>query len=57
VYLSDVAAVLEALDGVDYVATINLLLGGTPRGERVNVASDRMVVAGPLVISLSESEP
>ena len=56
VYLSDVAAVLEALEGVDYVPTINLLLAGTPRGERVNVPPDRMVVAGPLIISLSESE-
>ena len=56
VYLSDVAALLEALEGVDYAPTINLLLGGTPRGERVNVPTDRMVVAGPLLISLSESE-
>ena len=35
VFLSDVAAVLEASPGVDHVATLNLLLDGTPRGERV----------------------
>jgi hypothetical protein len=38
------------------VPTINLLLGGTPRGERVIVPPDRMVVAGPLIISLGGSE-
>jgi hypothetical protein len=56
VYLSDVAAVLEGLDGVDYVPTINLLLNGTPRGERVDVPPDRIVVAGPILISLRDSK-
>jgi Baseplate J-like protein len=56
VYLSDVASVLEALEAVDYVPTINLLLNGTPRGERVKVPRNRIVVAGPLLISLSKSE-
>ena len=56
VYLSDVASVLEALEGIDHVPTINLLLNGTPRGERVKVPRSRIVVAGPLFISLSESE-
>jgi hypothetical protein len=55
-YLSDVAAVLEAIAGVDYVETINLLLDGTPRGERIDVPPDRIVVAGPLRITLKGSE-
>ena len=32
VYLSDVAAVVEAVPGLDHVETLQLLLGGTPRG-------------------------
>ena len=56
VYLSDVAAVLEGMEGVDYVPTINLLLNGTPRGERVIVPPDRIVVAGPLLVSLPDSD-
>jgi hypothetical protein len=56
VYLSDVAALLEAVPGVDYVATINLLLDGTPRGEVIDVPPNRIVVAGPLRITLTGSE-
>lgn len=56
VYLSDVAAVLEHVAGVDYVATLNLLLDGTPRGERIDVPGDRIVVVGPLRITLQGSE-
>ncbi len=56
VYLSDVAAILEAIEGVDFVPTINLLLDGTPRGERVAVPPDRIVVAGPLQVSLTGGE-
>ncbi len=56
VYLSDVAAVLEAIEGVDYVETINLLVGETPQGEKVEVPVNRIVVAGPLQIKLRASE-
>lgn len=52
VYLSDVAAVIEAVPGVDYAGTINLLLDGTPRGEMIEVPPDRIVVAGALRITL-----
>ena len=52
VYLSDVAAVLENVPGVDYVATLHLLLNNTPRGERVDVPPDRIVVAGDLRLTL-----
>lgn len=56
VYLSDVAAVLEAVPGVDYVQTVNLLLDNTPLGEVVPVPPDRIVVAGPLRLTLTGSE-
>lgn len=53
VYLSDVAAALEAIPGVDYVSAINLLLRGSPSGERLEVPPDRIVVAGMLQIMLA----
>jgi hypothetical protein len=56
VYLSDVATVLEALAGVDYVTALDLLLDGTPRGEMIAVPPDRIVVAGPLRVVLAGSE-
>jgi hypothetical protein len=52
VHLSDVAAVVEAVPGVDYVRTLNLLLDNTPQGEVVAVPPDRMVVAGPIRVML-----
>jgi len=55
VFLSDVAALLESLEGMDYVEALMLLAGGTPVGERVPVPTDRIVVAGPLLLSLSGS--
>lgn len=56
VFLSDIAALLEAVPGVDYVETINLLLEDTPRGERIDVPPDRIVVAGAMRVTLAESE-
>jgi phage-related baseplate assembly protein len=56
VFLSDVAAVLEAVPGVDYVSTIDLLVDGTPRGDRAEVPPDRIVVAGDLRLTLTGSE-
>ena len=53
VHLSDIAAVLEGLDGVDYVEELNLLLHGSPQGESVTVPADRIVMAG-LFVSVSE---
>jgi hypothetical protein len=56
VYLSDIAATLESLPGVDYVRTLNLLLDGTPAGERIDVPPDRIVVAGTLRITVAGRE-
>jgi hypothetical protein len=52
VFVSDVASLLESIPGVDYVETLTLLLHGTPVGDRVVVPVDRMVVAGPLLVTL-----
>ena len=52
VYLSDVAATIERVDGVDYVRELALLVGGELQGERAAVRADRIVVAGTLRIKL-----
>jgi hypothetical protein len=56
VFLSDVAAVLERVDGVDYVTELALTLDGVPQGESVSVADDRVVVAGPIKLRLRAAE-
>ncbi|MFN0147229.1 MAG: putative baseplate assembly protein [Dehalococcoidia bacterium] len=56
VFLSDVAAVIERVPGVDYVETLNLLLDGTPRGEFVPIPPDRIVVAGDIRVTLTGTE-
>jgi hypothetical protein len=53
VFVSDVASLLESLDGVDYVETLTLLRDGTPVGDHVAVPVDRIVVAGALLVTLS----
>ena len=52
VYLSDVAAVLADVSGVDYVATLSLLLNGAPQGESVTVPTNQLVAAGPIQLTL-----
>lgn len=49
-YLSDVAAVVESVAGVDHARRIQLQRNGVPRGERIEVPDDRILVAGPLRI-------
>lgn len=53
VYLSDVAAVLERVDGVDFVEHLAISSDGRIGGERVAVAAHRTVVAGDLRLKLS----
>ncbi len=53
VFLSDVAAVLERVDGVDHVESLALSVDGRIGGERVAVAPDRTVVAGTLRLKLT----
>jgi hypothetical protein len=57
VYLSDVAAVVEPLSGVDYASRLELLSDDIPQGDRLEVPPDRMVVAGTLEIRAVTSEP
>ncbi len=52
VFFSDVAAVLERVVGIDYVKELALLLNGALQGERVQVADDRIVIAGKIRLKL-----
>jgi hypothetical protein len=52
VFLSDLAAVLEQVAGVDHVEELALLREGVPAGERVAIADDRIAVAGTVTLSL-----
>jgi hypothetical protein len=52
VWLSDLAALLESVDGVDYVRDLELLLDRIPAGDRIAVPSHRIVVAGDMFLSL-----
>jgi hypothetical protein len=52
VFISDVAAILEALPGVDHAEFLELRLNDTPVGDAVTVPPDRMVVAGPIRIEV-----
>jgi Baseplate J-like protein len=54
VFLSDVASVLERVEGVDFVKELCLQLDGHPQGERVSIPDDRIVVAGRLKLKLLE---
>jgi predicted phage baseplate assembly protein len=56
VFLSDVAAVVENVEGVDYSEELNLLLNDTPHGERIDVPPDRIVVSGPVRIEMKAAE-
>ena len=55
VFLSDVASVLERVEGVDYVKDLKLLLNSELQGESARVADNRVVVAGEFRISLVEA--
>lgn len=55
-FLSDIAAVLERVEGLDYVKELELLIDGVPQGESVSIADDRVVVAGTIRLKLKENE-
>jgi hypothetical protein len=56
IYLSDVAALVEGVEGVDFLRELELLLDDIPQGEHIAVAQDRIVVAGPLRIEMQGPE-
>jgi hypothetical protein len=55
-FLSDVAAVLERVQGVDYVEELVLTIERNLQGERVAVADERVVVAGEIRLTLKAAE-
>jgi Baseplate J-like protein len=55
VYLSDLAAVLERVAGVDYVDHLAISVAGRIAGEKVDVAPGRTVVAGELRLKLTST--
>lgn len=55
VYMSDVAAELERVPGVDYIESLDLVMGGVPQGESVRVADNEVVAAGPILLRIDES--
>jgi hypothetical protein len=56
VFLSDLAAVIEAVEGVDHATHLELLLGEVPAGERVAVPPERIVAAGSIRIEIQPDE-
>lgn len=48
VYLSDVATVLESIEGLDYAELIQLLVSDEVRGDFADVPRDQIVVAGTI---------
>jgi phage-related baseplate assembly protein len=56
VHLSDIAALLEGLAEVDYVETLMLENAGTPVGDFMSIPRERMVVSGPLRVTLAGAE-
>lgn len=56
VYTSDVAAVLERIEGLDYVQEITLLKDSVPQGDRVEIPDEYIVVTGAIQLSVQASE-
>lgn len=56
VYLSDVAALVESISGVDYASSIDLFVGDIPVGEVALVPDNRVVAAGNVRVILGEIE-
>ncbi len=52
VYLSDLAAVVERVDGVDHSRELALLRHGIAQGERLMIALDRLPVAGEIQLRM-----
>lgn len=56
VYLSDLAAALERIEGVDSITALTLLVDHQPQGQSVIVPPDRMVAAGRLRVRTQAAE-
>ena len=56
VFLSDVAAALHRVEGLDYAEDLALLRDGVPAGESIEVPDDRIVAAGTITLTLKGGE-
>ncbi len=56
VYLSDVATVLEGVEGLDHAESIQLLVSNEVRGDFAEVPTDQIVVAGTIRLKLKGAE-
>ncbi len=56
VHASDVARVLSSVPGLDFVRTLELLVGDVPVGDVVTVPAGRVVVAGEITVRLAGGE-
>ena len=57
VYLSQIASLLEAIDGIDYCADIRLAVGDALCGDRVPVGADGIVASGTHDVKIVLSVP
>jgi len=55
VFLSDMASVVEMVDGVDHARELALLVGGVAQGASLDMADDRVAVAGSIRLKLVEA--
>jgi hypothetical protein len=53
VYLSDLAAVLERTEGIDYVDQLAISVEGRIGGEQIEIGPGRTVVAGSIRLKLA----
>jgi hypothetical protein len=53
VYLSHIAALIEAIDGVDFVRSLQLFADGTLQGDAALVPADALPTAGEHEIKLA----
>ena len=53
VFLSDIAAVLENVEGLDFVEELSLGLNGVPQGDSIAVPARSIVVAGTITLRLT----
>jgi Baseplate J-like protein len=56
VHLSDVAAIVESVPGVDFVQELELLLEGIPQDEVIEVSPGHIVVAGRIQVRVRAGE-
>jgi hypothetical protein len=56
-YASDMAAVLERVPGLDHVEVLELLVGGVPQDDRVQVPAGQILAAGQISLRSAAAAP